>query len=110
MKSVLGGFQLHYSRTGKDQDFEYTFDAPAAGTYALTARVVTPSWKQHLFVSVNGAKEKTDIALPHTVGMWETTGPVEITLAEGRNVLTFSREHPNLKGVTIKEFTLRPVR
>ena len=109
MKSYLGGMQLHYNRLGKPEDFEYTFDAPAAGKYALRARVVTPSWKQHLLVAANGAKEPTDIALPFTVGMWETAEPVEVTLVKGRNVLRFSRTEP-IKGVTIKEFTLTPVR
>ena len=110
MPSNLGGKQLHYSRTGGNQTFEYTFDAPAAGKYALTARVVTPSWKQHLFVAANGDQILTDIALPHTVGMWDTTKPVEITLVKGKNVLTFSREHEGLKGVTIRDFILTPVK
>jgi len=110
MESNLGGKQLHYSRTGAHEDFEYTFDAPAAGKYALTARVVTPSWKQHLFLSVNGAAKPIDITLPHTVGMWDKTQPVEVSLSKGKNVLRFSREHEGLKGVTIRDFTLRPVR
>ena len=109
MKSCLGGMQLHYNRNGKPEEFEYTFEAPAAGKYALTARVVTPSWKQHLRVAANGAKEPIDIALPFTVGMWETTEPVEVTLVKGRNVLRFSRDEP-VKGLTIKEITLRPVK
>ncbi|MDA1141167.1 MAG: hypothetical protein O3B01_21590 [Planctomycetota bacterium] len=110
MESTLGGKQLHYSRNGGPQDFVYTFDAPAAGKYALSARVVTTSWKQHLFVVANVAKEPIDIALPHTVGMWEKTEPVEVALVKGKNVLKFSREHEELKGVTIKDFTLTPVK
>lgn len=106
MKSNLGGMQLHYQRLSKPETFEYTFAAPKAGKYALTARVVTPSWKQHLFVSVNGAKDLIDIALPFTVGMWETTKPVEVDLVKGKNVLTFSREHENVKGISIRDFTL----
>ncbi len=86
-------------------EFEYTFDAPAAGRYALTARVVTPSWKQHLLVTANGAEEPIDIALPFTVGMWEETEPVEITLAKGLNILRFT--HEGGKGTTIKDFTLK---
>lgn len=107
--SNLGGMQLHYGRLGPHGAFEYTFDAPKAGQYKLTARVVTPSWKQHLFVAANGAKKPIDIALPFTVGMWDKTAPVEITLAKGKNILTFTRDHPGLKGVTIKDFTLTPV-
>jgi len=109
MESNLGGMQLHYNRLGNPEEFEYTFDAPAAGKYALSARVVTPSWKQHLLVAANGAKEPTDIALPFTVGMWDKTAPVEVTLVKGRNVLRFSRNEP-VKGLTIKKFTLTPVK
>ena len=109
MKSCLGGMQLHYSRLGSPGVFEYTFDAPAAGKYALTARVVTPSWKQHLLVAANDAKGPTDITLPFTVGMWDKTQPVEVSLVKGRNVLRFSRNEP-VKGLTIKDFTLKPVK
>lgn len=109
MSSNLGGKQLHYSRTGGgDGIFEYTFDAPKAGKYALTARVVTPSWKQQLTVKANG--KAVEMALPYTVGMWDKTQPVEITLAKGRNVLTFSRESDDFfRGLTIRDFTLTPV-
>jgi len=109
MKSNLGGMQLHYNRLGNPEEFEYTFEAPAAGKYALTARVVTPSWKQSLLLTANGAKKPIDIALPFTVGMWETTQPVEVALVEGKNVLRFSREEP-VKGLTIKDFTLEPLK
>ena len=109
MKSCLGGMQLHYNRNGKPEEFEYTFAAPAAGKYALIARVVTTSAEQHLLVAANDAKEPTDIAVPYTVGKWDRTQPVEISLVKGRNVLRFSRNEP-VKGLTIKDFTLRPVK
>ena len=108
MKSCLGGMQLHYSRTGGAEVFEYTFDAPAAGKYALVARVVTTSADQHLLVAANDAKEPTDIAVPFTVGMWDKTAPVEVSLVKGSNVLRFSRTEP-VKGLTIKDFTLKPL-
>ncbi len=110
MESNLGGKQLHYSRNGGNQDFQYTFDAPAAGKYALTARVVTPSWRQSLLLAVNDAKSPIEIALPFTVGMWDTTAPVEVELVQGQNVLRFSHKSEGYaKGVTIKDFTLRPI-
>jgi hypothetical protein len=109
MKSYLGGMQLHYSRMGGAEEFEYTFEAPAAGKYALTARVVTTSADQHLLVAANDAKEPTDIAVPFTVGSWGTTQLVEVPLVKGRNVLRFSRKEP-VKGLTIKDFTLTPVK
>lgn len=108
MKSRLGGMQLHYSRLGQPEEFEYTLEAPAAGNYALSARVVTTSADQHLSVAANDASQPTDIALPFTVGMWDQTPPVEIPLLKGRNVLRFSRTEP-VKGLTVKDFTLRPV-
>ena len=109
MPSNLGGKQLHYSRNGGAQGFEYTFDAPAAGRYELTARVVTPSWKQHLSITANDASEPIDLALPHTVGMWESTDPVTIELVEGTNVLRFAhRSDGYAKGFSIRDFTLVP--
>jgi len=108
MDSALGGKQLHYSRTGGHQNFEYTIDAPTAGKYKLTARVAVPSWKQNLLVSVNDTKEVTEIPLPHTVGLWAQSKPVVIEITEGKNVLRFSRAR-DVKGVSIKNFTLTPV-
>ncbi len=109
MPSALEGKQLHYSRNGGNKDFEYTFDAPAAGKYALKAKVVTPSWKQHLMVSSNGSKEPVDMELPHTVGMWDVTAPVVVELKKGKNVLKFSHHTDGYaKGFSIKEFTLTP--
>jgi hypothetical protein len=110
MKSCLGGMQLHYNRNGGPEEFEYTFDAPAAGKYALVARVVTTSAEQHLLVAANDAKEPADIAVPFTVGMWDKTPAVEVSLVKGKNVLRFSRGGENIKGLTIKDFTLTPVK
>jgi hypothetical protein len=100
---------MHYSRNGKAEPFEYTFDAPAAGTYALSACVVTVSPNQHLLVAANDAKEPLDIALPYTLGMWGQTPPVEVTLVKGKNVLKFTRNEP-ARGLTIKQFTLKPTK
>ncbi len=108
MASPRGGTQLHSSRNGGPQDFAYAFEVPAAGRYRLAARVVTPSWKQSLAVTVNDAGGPLELPLPFTVGMWATTDPIEIDLVKGRNVLTFSRPGATA-GVTIKEFTLTPV-
>ncbi|HAS81740.1 MAG TPA: hypothetical protein DCS43_03460 [Verrucomicrobia bacterium] len=109
MPSNLGGMQLHYSRTGDAQTFAYTFDAPEAGAYALTARVACPTWGQLLAVAPNGS-QPIDIALPLTVGLWGQSEPVTISLVKGRNVLEFSRTGDNIRGLTIKEFTLTPVK
>jgi len=108
MPSALGGLQLHYSRTGGAQNFEYTFDAPAGGSYTLTARVASPGRLQQLSVAANSAEETVDIDLPVTTGLWQTTEPVELKLSKGKNVLTFSRSHDNIRGLTIRDFTLTP--
>lgn len=110
MKSYLGGMQLHYNRLAKPETFEYTFEAPAAGKYALSARVVTVSAGQILLVAVNAAQTPVEIAVPFTVGMWDKTPPVELALVKGKNVLLFSRGGTNIKGLTLKDFTLTPAK
>ncbi len=107
--SVLGGQQLHHGRNASGHAFEYTFDAPAAGQYELTARVVTPTWRQTLRVSANGADE-IEIDLPFTVGMWEHTAPVTVELQAGENLLTFNRKGGDfVRGVAFRDFKLKPV-
>jgi hypothetical protein len=109
MPSTLGGKQLHYSRSAGGQEFEYTFRAPDHGKYALTARVVTPSWKQSLVGTINGDDQPIAIPLPHTVGLWETTQPIAVELKNGRNVLRLTRHSEgSAKGITIKDFKLTP--
>ncbi len=111
MPSFSGGMQLHYGRGGAAEDFEYTFDASAAGEYILTAKVVTTSHQQHLLVSANDASTPVTIDVPHTVGKWQTTPAVSVSLAKGRNVLRFSHKASGEpKGVTIKDLTLVPVK
>jgi hypothetical protein len=110
MDSVLGGKQLHYSRNDSSAMFAYTFDAPSAGKYALSAQVVTPSWHQSLILTTNDAKEPVEIPLPFTVGMWDQTAPVTIELTKGTNVLRFTRKSEgNAKGFSIRDFTLTPM-
>jgi len=108
MESNLGGIQLHFRRYGSGQHFEYTIEAPKAGKYLLTARLVTPAWKQFMDLSINGAATQS-IALPYTKGLWGELEPVEVELREGTNVLNFSRRHHFFRGVSIKDFTLTPV-
>jgi len=109
MKSNLGGLQMHYERVSQPATFEYTFHAPQAGQYALTARVVTVSPEQHLLLTVNDAAEPVVVNMPYTRGMWQASAPVTITLAQGKNVLRFDRK-PEYRGLTIKDFTLTPVK
>jgi hypothetical protein len=109
LDSALGGKQLHYSRNGGAQHFEYEFDVPRSGSYQLSARVVTPSWQQILVVTPNGAAKPVEIELPHTVGAWSQTEPVEVELVAGRNVLRFGhRSTGEAKGFSVRDFTLKP--
>lgn len=109
MPGNLGGFQMHFRRYGNGESFEYTVDAPKAGAYALTARLVTPAWDQSLDLSINGANEPINIALPYTRGMWGELEPVHVELKQGTNVLTFSRMGFFFRGVSIRDFKLVPV-
>jgi formylglycine-generating enzyme required for sulfatase activity len=89
--------------------FEYTINAPKAGTYALTALVVANNYNQTLTVSANDGAE-VSMALPFTCGKWQECEPVKLTLKEGENVLHFSRINPPQAGIAVKSFTLKPVK
>lgn len=106
MKSFSGGMQLHHQQI---EAFEYAFDAPAAGKYSLTVRVVTVHKDQHLQLATNDSKATLDIAVPYTIGSWQESKPVELELVKGGNLLHFTRNAPNY-GVTIKQFTLTPLK
>ena len=108
-KSFLGGRQLHYSRSGNPETFTYTVHAPQAGTYYISLRYVVNTDNQPLQLQVNEAGEEVEMILPLTLGMWEHSDGVEISLDEGENILTFSRSGENLRGLTIKDFTLTPI-
>lgn len=110
MKSNQGGLQMHYARLGTTEvPFQYTVEVPKDGTYALTARVVTVSPGQQFQLSVNGSKEPLTFGFPYTLGKWGKTEPVQVALKKGSNVLRFSRDAA-AKGVTIKDFTLKPAK
>jgi hypothetical protein len=104
MKSFSGGMQLHCTG-GFKADYEVT--VPRAGKYALTALVVTAQEGQKFLVAANDPKAPIEIAVPYTIGKWEQTKAVEVTLANGKNVLHFALQDGS-RGVTIKEFTLKP--
>jgi formylglycine-generating enzyme required for sulfatase activity len=105
--------------------FRYTVNAPEAGKYTLSARVVTVNYNQNLEVSVNGAESKAKIMGPYTSGKWQDTEPVTIALKKGPNTLLFNRSNPKeaqphpdggpktlhfQRAIAIKSFTLEPVR
>lgn len=102
MKGPSGGMLLHCLGGFKTQ---YAFEAPQAGEYALSMRVATAQNGQKFLISVNDDKMPVEITVPYTVGMWQQTQPVDVTLDKGRNILNFELT-PDSRGVTIKEFTL----
>ena len=106
MKSYSGGLQLHCTGGFKA---DYTIEVPQAGKYALTARVVTVQEGQKFAFAANDNKAAVEIDVPYTLGKWQPTKPVEISLVKGKNALYFSLQTGS-RGVTIKEFLLTPVK
>ena len=102
------GAQLHCSLAGiRPELLKYYVNAPAAGKYELTARVVTVTLDGSILLRLN-RRTMVDIEVPYTLGKWDDTKPVTIDLKEGRNSLQFTIKPPN-KGLTIKHFKLTPV-
>lgn len=106
MKSFSVGMQLHCTGGFKA---EYAIEVSRAGKYVLAARVATVQEGQKFQLVSNDAKEPVEIAVPYTIGLWKQTQPVEISLVNGKNVFHFTLTDGS-RGVTIKEFTLTPVK
>jgi hypothetical protein len=86
--------------------FEYTINAPQAGTYELTALVVANNYNQTLNVLANGEGADVSMALPFTCGQWKDSDPVTLTLKQGENTLQISRINAPQAGIAVKSFTL----
>ncbi len=95
---------------GVKSRFEYKVTVPRTGKYALTAVVVTANYDQRLNVSVGDAGPETTLELPFTLGTWQSSEPVTLSLEKGETVLRFSRNKPPQYGVAVKSFALEPVR
>ena len=89
---------------------EYKINAPKAGKYSMTARVVTANYDQKIMVSTNGSESEVVMTMPFTVGKWQDSKPVTLTLNKGANTLQVSRTKPPQKGVAVKSFVLKPMR
>ncbi|MFM7182129.1 MAG: hypothetical protein ACKO2G_11785, partial [Verrucomicrobiales bacterium] len=103
--SFLGGQQL-FSGSGA---INVTFDAPVAGTYSLALPIVTVHKNPNLKLSVNGSDAGVEIGIPYTMGKWQKTEPVRVTLVQGKNTLSLARPQES-RGLAIKEITLTPVK
>ena len=95
---------------GTKSRIEYEVTVPRAGSYALTAQVVTANYDQRINVAANDTETGTIMPMPFTEGSWQETQPVTLTLKEGANVLRFSRNNPPQYGLAIRSFALKPVR
>jgi formylglycine-generating enzyme required for sulfatase activity len=109
---------------GGGSRFSYSINVPEAGTYTLSARVVTVNYNQNLHVSVKGGESEGTLTSPYTAGKWKDTKPVTVVLKKGQNTLLFKRsnpkeaqEHPDggpktlhfQRAISIKSFTLKPI-
>lgn len=92
---------------GTNSHFEYTITVPQSGQYTLTAQVVTVKYEQRLNVSVNEVEPEVAMGIPFTVGSWQESEPVTLTLQKGENILRFWRDQPPQHGMAIKAFTLK---
>jgi hypothetical protein len=110
MRSYCDKFvQLHYNLGGNRPELRsYTVTLPAAGTYNLTANVVTVAPYNAFTIRAN-RRNIHEIELPFTIGEWAETEPFPMELKEGRNKLQLTMKAPN-KGMSVKSFTLTPVK
>jgi hypothetical protein len=101
MNSFLGGVQAFCNG-----EFTAQVDIDKPGMYRLTLRVVTIRDNNRLTLSVNDDLSRPfDVFVPYTIGRWESTQPLEVTLLKGKNVLRFGK--PN-NGFTLKSIVLTP--
>jgi hypothetical protein len=112
--AACGGAQILGSFGGGHQLFSgggtitMEVEVPRAGNYTLTARVATVQDNPKINVVV-GKSAPVEMAVPYTVGKWETTTPIEVTLAAGKNSLRLVRPDGS-RGLSIREFVLTPIK
>ncbi|MFO0824292.1 MAG: hypothetical protein U0792_14460 [Gemmataceae bacterium] len=104
MKSFGGGMQLLGSAGFKTR---YDFEAPQAGKYTLSARVVTVQENKKISFATNDSKA-IEVSVPYTIGHWQQTAPIDVDLKKGHNVLQF--EILGAGRLALKDFTLKPVK
>ena len=94
----------------KKSHLTYKIDVPKAGKYKVSAKVVTNNYSQHLMFKANGGSAET-LILPFTLGDWkDSTQPITVDLKQGQNTLEVYRLMPPQAGITVKSFTLTPVK
>ena len=110
MKSFDDSFvQLHYSLPGNRPELlKYNVELPKAGKYMFTAKIVSVTIDRKFLMRVN-RRNLYEIDIPFSMGDWVETKPVEMELKEGKNRIQFTCKSPN-KGLSIRNFTLKPVK
>ncbi len=110
MKSFDEKFvQLHYALIGERPELRtYKLKLPKGGKYEFTANVTTVTVDRNFTMRVN-RRNMYNIAIPYTSAEWMDTKPVVMELKEGSNKLQLTMKHPN-KGLSIRSFTLKPVK
>lgn len=105
MRSFSGGMQIHAFGGFKT---EYKIHAPSSGNYLLTAKVATAQTGQKFRFTLGGG-QPIEQAVPYTIGLWQATEAIPVTLKSGSNTLQLEIAEGS-RGVTIKEFTLLPAK
>jgi hypothetical protein len=105
MRSFSGGMQIHAFGGFKTV---YKIKAPRAGNYLLTAKVATAQTGQKFLFTLNDGQQ-VEKAVPYTIGIWQTTEAIPVTLKSGANTLYFELAEGS-RGVTIKALTLTPAK
>lgn len=105
MRSFTGGMQIHAFGGFKT---EYKINAARPGNYLLTAKVATAQTDQKFLFSMNDS-QPTEQPVPYTIGIWQVSKSVPVTLKSGSNTLHFEIAAGG-HAVTIKEFTLTPAK
>ena len=70
--------------------------------------MVTANGGQRLNVCANNIGDEMVLELPDTIGYWQTSLAVMLTLKKGANTIRFWRDKPPQYGVAIKSFALQP--
>lgn len=102
MKCFEGGTQLHC--LGGFQG-ACTIEAPQAGTYSLKLRFCTAQEGRRLQIGLGGGSPTVDIPTPCTLGSWQDSEPVTLTLAKGANPVTLALS-PESRGISIQRITV----
>jgi len=102
MKSFLGGLQAYCGGA-----FDCAVAVTSPGKYQLTAQIVSVHDEGKQQLVVNNSKDPVTLVIPFTCGKWEPTQPVEVTLVQGNNSLSFAKPE---RGFALKYITLTPVK